>query len=81
MQSQRTNRGRLRPVWRAVIEAGFIIFLFYSNLLMGEFTVANGRGKTLASALVDIFTPMNFGIALVSALIGWFVFESLRKKL
>jgi hypothetical protein len=26
-----------RNVWRAVIEVGFIIFLFYSNLLMGEF--------------------------------------------
>jgi hypothetical protein len=24
-------------VWRAVIEVGFIIFLFHSNLLMGEF--------------------------------------------
>jgi hypothetical protein len=81
MQSQRTNRRRLTPVWRAVIEAGFIVFLFYSNLLMGEFTVANGRGKTLTAALMDIFTWMNFGIALVSALIGWVVFEFLRKKL
>jgi hypothetical protein len=26
-----------KNVWRAVIEVGFIIFLFYSNLLMGEF--------------------------------------------
>jgi len=26
-----------RDVWRAVIDVGFIIFLFYSNLLMGEF--------------------------------------------
>jgi hypothetical protein len=24
-------------VWRGVIEVGFIIFLFYSNLLMGEY--------------------------------------------
>jgi hypothetical protein len=30
---------------------------------------------------MDIFTWMNFGIALVSALIGWVVFEFLRKKL
>jgi hypothetical protein len=81
MQSQRTNRRRLTPLWRAVIEVGFIVFLFYSNLLMGEFTVANGRGKTLTAALLDIFTWMNFGIALVSALIGYMVFEYLRKKL
>jgi len=26
-----------KNIWRAVIEVGFIIFLFYSNLLMGEF--------------------------------------------
>lgn len=81
MQSQRTNRRRPTHVLRAVIEAGFIVFLFYSNLLMGEFTVANGRGKTLTAALMDIFTWTNFGIALVSALIGYIVFEFLRKKL
>jgi hypothetical protein len=81
MPAQRTNRRRLTPVWRAVIEVAFIVFLFYSNLLMGEFTVANDHGKSMASALVDIFTMMNFGIALVSALIGYLVFEYLRKKL
>jgi hypothetical protein len=81
MQSQRSNRRRPTRLWRAVIEAGFIVFLFYSNLLMGEFTVANGRGKTLGAALADIFTVTNFGIALVSALIGYMVFEYLRKKL
>ncbi len=26
-----------KSIWRAVIEVSFIIFLFYSNLLMGEF--------------------------------------------
>jgi hypothetical protein len=64
------RRGRLTPVWRAVIEIGFIVFLFYSNLLMGEFTAANGHGKTLTLALIDIFTVTNIEIALVSALIG-----------
>jgi hypothetical protein len=48
---------------------------------MGEFTASSGRGKTLASALIDIFTVTNLGIALVSALIGYLVFEYLRKKL
>ena len=65
---------------RAVIEMAFIIFLFYSNLLMGEFTVANGHGKTLAAAVYDIFTVTNFLIALISAGIGYVVFEYLRRK-
>jgi hypothetical protein len=72
---------KLHAVPRAIVEIGSIIFLFYSNLLMGEFTRANGRGKTLAFALHDIFTGTNFFIACVSGLIGYVVFEYLRKKL
>ncbi len=81
MQPERTDRRRRTPVLRAVIEVAFIVFLFYSNLLMGEFTASNGRGKSLAFALRDIFTGTNFAIALASALIGYMVFEHLRKKL
>ena len=80
MQRDQKNRRRLAQLWQAVIEIAFIVFLFYSNLLMGEFTVANGHGKTLALALLDIFTGTNFAIALISALIGYVVFEHLRKK-
>lgn len=72
---------RLKPLWRVVVEVAFIIFLFYSNLLMGEFTRANGQGKTLTAALYDVVTPENFLIALVSAFIGYIVFEFLRRKL
>jgi len=75
------NRDSQRAIWRALIEIAFIVFLFYSNLLMGEFTVANGRGKSFAAALSDIFTTTNFFIAITSALIGYLVFEFLRKKL
>jgi hypothetical protein len=75
-----SNRRSLTPLWRAVIEIVFIVFLFYSNLLMGEFTASNGRGKSLAFALHDIFTGTNFAIAMVSALIGYVVFEHLRKR-
>ena len=64
-----------------VIEVAFIVFLFYSNLLMGEFTASNGRGKSLAFALHDIFSLTNLAIAMISALIGYLVFEHLRKKL
>ena len=70
-----------KNVWRAVIEAGFIIFLFYSNLLMGEFE-RSGMGQTrgLAWAIRDVFTAANFEIAMIAALIGYILFEFLRKK-
>jgi hypothetical protein len=81
MKKDRKHPGGLAALWRAVIEIGFIVFLFYSNLLMGEFTRSNGAGKSLAFALVDIFTATNFAIAMISALIGYVVFEHLRKRL
>ena len=68
-------------VLRGCVEVAFIVFLFYSNLLMGEFNASSGKGKTLAFALRDIFTGANFFIAIVSALIGYVIFEFLRKKL
>lgn len=80
MPEKSTNRGLVKPVLRAIIEIAFIVFLFYSNLLMGEFTVSNAHGKTLAYALNDILTGTNFAIAMVSAFIGYVVFESLRRK-
>jgi hypothetical protein len=80
MREDRKDR-RLNKLWRAVIEVAFIVFLFYSNLLMGEFTVTNGHGKSLAFALNDIFTGTNSLIAAISSLIGYVVFEYLRKKL
>ena len=76
------KRRRLAPVWRAVIEIGFIMFLFYSNLLMGEFTRSNSaHGKSLIFAIGDIFTLANFDVGIFSALIGYVVFEYLRGKL
>lgn len=72
---------RSSPFLRGLIEVGFIIFLFYSNLLMGEFNRAAGRGKTLHAALADIFTATNFSIGLAAALIGYLIFEFLRKRL
>jgi hypothetical protein len=72
---------RLAPAWKAIIEIAFIIFLFYSNLLMGEFTRANGRGKTLALAFEDIFSATNLAIAIISGLLGYVGFDYLRKRL
>jgi hypothetical protein len=81
MQKELKGRKRLTPLVRTVIEVAFIIFLFYSNLLMGEFTRQNGQGKTLAFALHDIFTGTNLLIGMISAMIGYAVFETLRRKL
>ena len=67
--------------WRAAIEIGFIVFLFYSNLLMGEFERSGmGLKRGLSWALVDIFTMSNFEIAAVAAVIGYILVEFLRTK-
>jgi hypothetical protein len=66
---------------RALIEIGFIIFLFYSNLLMGEFERSGmGRTKGILWALGDVFTGANFGIAIIAALCGFVLFEFLRRQ-
>jgi hypothetical protein len=54
----------MKAFWRATIEAGNIVFLFYSNLLMGE-SGRSGKGQEmgLTWAIVDILTPANFAIA------------------
>lgn len=70
-----------KNIWRAVIEVGFIVFLFYSNLLMGEFEHSGlGQTRGLAWAIGDVFTAANFGIAMIAAFIGYVLFEFLRKK-
>jgi hypothetical protein len=81
MLSPERKPRRLAPIWRALVEVGSIIFLFYSNLLMGEFNRGSGQNKTLLFALRDIFTRANFTIAVISGLIGYVVFEFLRKRI
>ena len=64
-----------------MIEVGFIIFLFYSNLLMGEFERSGlGQKRGVVWALEDVFTTTNFEIATVAAFCGYIVFEFLRKR-
>jgi hypothetical protein len=66
-------------IWRAVVEVAFIIFLFYSNLLMGEMErTSNGRDKGLLWDLQDMFTLRNLIVAIVAAFIGYAVVERLR---
>jgi hypothetical protein len=71
----------MKNVWRAVIEVSFILFLFYANLLMGEFERSGmGQKRGIAWAIRDVFTAANFEIAVVAALIGYILFEFLRKQ-
>jgi hypothetical protein len=66
-------------VWRAIVEVGFIIFLFYSNLLMGEMErTASGSDKGLLWDLHDIFIQKNFIVALIAGLVGYLLVERLR---
>jgi hypothetical protein len=47
---------------------------------MGEFERSGmGRTRGMAWAIRDIFTMANFEIALVAALIGYLLFEFLRR--
>jgi hypothetical protein len=70
-----------RNVQRALIEVGFIVFLFYTNLLMGEFA-RSGKGWTMGLkwALLDVVTFTNLLIAVLAALAGYVVLEFLRKR-
>jgi hypothetical protein len=79
---EQQDKKRLAPFGRAILEVGFIVFLFYSNLLMGEYTHSGqGNGKGLLWAVQDIFTVSNFMIAIVLALIGYLFVEFWRNKL
>ena len=71
-----------KNIARALTEIAFILFLFYSNLLMGEFTGSGPAHKhTLLWAIGDIFTATNLLIALVAALIGYLLVELLRHRI
>jgi len=73
---------RKTTIYRIIIEVGFIIFLFYANLLMGEFSgTGQGTNNGLMWAIHNIFTASNFLIAIIAALIGHLVFGYIRKKL
>jgi len=70
-----------KAIWRGIVEVGFIVFLFYSNLLMGEFEHSGkGREMGLAWAIADVLTYANFAIAITAALIGYVVVEFLRNS-
>jgi len=70
-----------KSIFRAAIEIMFIVFLFYSNLLMGEFERSGmGQKRGLAWAITDVVTSSNFVIAMLAALAGYVLFEFLRRR-
>jgi hypothetical protein len=70
-----------RNVWRAAIEISSIVFLLYSNLLIGEFVHSGmARDRGLTWAVADIFTVANFTIAAIAAVIGYVLIELLRNR-
>lgn len=70
-----------KGVIRGVIEIGFIVFLFYSNLLMGEYErTGMGLRNGLWWAIRDIFTGANFEIAAFASLVGYVLVEVLRSR-
>jgi hypothetical protein len=72
---------RAAPLWRALVEVGFIVFLYYSNLLMGEYERSGqARAMGLSWALADIATGPNLAIAIATALVGYVVIELLRRR-
>ncbi len=81
MEDKKT-KSLFTSILRALVEMGFIIFLFYANLLMGDFTRSgNARNKSIIWGMQDVFTIINFEIAVIAAIVGYLVFEFLRKKL
>jgi hypothetical protein len=71
-----------KNITRAVTEIAFILFLFYANLLMGEFERSGqGRERGLFWAIGDIFTLSNYAIAILAALVGYVAVEFLRRRL
>lgn len=72
----------MKKIGRAIVEVGFIVFLFYSNLLMGEYERSGlAKSKGFAWALRDVLTETNLVIALVAAFVGYLFVEFLREML
>jgi len=67
---------------RTILEMSFIIFLFYSNLLMGQYNFGHGfADRPITAALRNIFTVDNFVIAVLAAFVGHVAFDQLRKRI
>ncbi len=60
----------------------FIIFLFYANLLMGQYNLGHHfSDRPILEALRTVVTLDNFIIALIAAFIGHVAFDYFRRRL
>ncbi len=67
---------------KTLLEMIFIVFLFYSNLLMGQYNRGHSfADRSLLEAMLNIFTIDNFIIAIVAAFVGDVAFDYVRKRL
>lgn len=81
MSLQKQTNSTSKILSRAGIEIAFIMFLFYANLLMGEFEHSGlGQRNGLAWAVANVFTSTNFAIGLLAAIVAYFLFEFLRTR-
>jgi hypothetical protein len=80
-RAEASRRLTVQLVQKCWGRSDFIIFLFYSNLLMREFErLGMGQRRGLAWAIEDVFTAANLEIAMVAVLVGYILFEFFRKK-
>jgi len=72
---------KTNTIWEAILEVAFIVFLFYSNLLMGIYNRSGeGQTKGFLWAFREVVTLPNFIIAIISAIVGHFFFDYLRNN-
>jgi hypothetical protein len=73
---------KFRAIYRALLEMGFIIFLFYANLLMGQYNLGHTfSDRPILLAIRDIVTVDNFVIAVPAAVVGHVVFDWMRRRI
>ena len=67
---------------RSVVKILATLFLLYTNLLMGQFlrTTSAVDGLSIWAIIKSIFTPHNFVIGLVGAVIGFLLVESVNRR-
>jgi len=68
---------------RSAVEVSSIMVLFYTNLLMGQYlrTSPGVADQSLWEKMINIVTPQNVIIGLIGAMIGFFMVESVNRKL
>lgn len=73
---------RRHAVYRALLEMSFIVFLFYSNLLMGQYNAGHSfSDRPLLVACKNIITFDNFIVGVIAAFFGHVAFDNIRNRL